>query len=122
MVGLPETLVSLYIDPAEPARDTLIAIGVKLVLLAAVFQFVDSTQINALALLRGVQDTTVPMWLASVSYWAIGLPASYLMAFTLGMRESGLWLGLTVGLGMAALTLGWRFVYVAGRITPRPAD
>jgi len=121
MVGMPETLVSLYIDPAEPARETLIVIGVKLVMLAAVFQFVDSTQINALALLRGVQDTTVPMWLASVSYWLIGLPASYFMAFTLGLRESGLWLGLTVGLGMAAITLGWRFVYVAKRIVPRAA-
>lgn len=117
MVGMPETLVSLFIDPQEPARDALLALAVKLLFLGALFQFVDSAQINALALLRGVQDTNVPMWLASVSYWVIGLPASYLMAFTFGLRESGLWLGLTVGLGMAALTLGWRFVMVSGRIS-----
>ena len=80
-----------------------------LILLAALFQFVDSAQIVALSLLRGVQDTTIPMWLAALSYWAIGIPASYVMAFTLGWAEVGLWLGLTVGLAAASLTLGMRF-------------
>ncbi len=116
MVSIPEALVSAFIDPTDPARDQILEVGVKLVLLAALFQFVDSTQINALALLRGVQDTTVPMWLASVSYWLIGMPVSYLLAFTLGLGEAGLWLGLTVGLGMAAFTLGGRFLLVLRRI------
>jgi len=49
------------------------------------------------------------MWLAGVSYWVIGMPVSYLLAFTLDFGPNGLWLGLTVGLGCAALLLGWRF-------------
>ena len=108
-VSVPELLASAFVDPSDPARDTIIEIGVMLILLAALFQFVDSAQIVALSLLRGVQDTTIPMWLAALSYWAIGMPASYVMAFTLGWAEVGLWLGLTVGLAAASLTLGMRF-------------
>jgi hypothetical protein len=59
--------------------------------------------------LRGVQDTRVPMWLAIVSYWVIGIPASYVMAFTFDWGPVGLWLGLTVGLGVAAALLSQRF-------------
>jgi MATE family multidrug resistance protein len=109
MVTLPGQMVALFVDPDEPARATILSIGTTLVLLSALFQFVDATQIVALALLRGVQDTAVPMWLASVSYWMIGLPASYVMAFVLGWAEVGIWLGLTVGLGAASVGLMTRF-------------
>lgn len=108
-LSMPATLVGLFVDPAEPAREALIGIGVTLLMLSALFQFVDSAQIVALSLLRGVQDTTVPMWLASVSYWLIGLPASYVMAFVFDWQQVGIWLGLTVGLGAAAISLMWRF-------------
>jgi MATE family multidrug resistance protein len=63
----------------------------------------------ALGLLAGVQDTKVPMVLASVSYWLIGIPASYALAFPLGFGPVGLWLGLVVGLAMAAISLMARF-------------
>jgi len=114
---IPEALISLFIDPSEPARGALLSIGATLVMLAALFQFVDSTQIIALSLLRGVQDTNVPMWLAAVSYWIIGLPASYVMAFVLGWGPVGLWLGLVVGLGAASTLLMWRFWGRSVRIT-----
>lgn len=108
-LALPETLVGLFVDPSEPQRVALITIAAKLLMFAALFQFVDAGQIIALSLLRGVQDTAVPMWLATISYWMIGLPAGYVLAFVLGLNEVGLWLGLCIGLGMAALTLMWRF-------------
>jgi MATE family multidrug resistance protein len=108
-VAFPAQLVALFVDPAEPQRAALIAVGSTLVLLAALFQFADATQVVALSLLRGVQDTRVPMVIAAVSYWLIGIPASYAMAFLLGWREVGLWLGLTVGLAVTAALLMWRF-------------
>jgi len=106
---MPGALVSLFIDPSDPARDAVLGLGIVLVMLSALFQFVDAAQIVALSVLRGVQDTRVPMWLAIVSYWVIGIPSSYLMAFTLGWGPEGLWLGLTVGLGVAAVLLSQRF-------------
>ncbi len=106
---LPEVLVSAFIDPDEPQRDALLRIGVALVAVAALFQAVDALQVMALGLLRGVQDTAVPMVMAVVSYWIIGLPCSYVLAFTLGMGPVGLWLGLVVGLTVAGVLMSWRF-------------
>lgn len=117
---IPDALVGLFVDPSDPDRATLIRIGAALVMVAALFQLVDGLQVLALGLLRGVQDTTVPMIMATVSYWIIGLPASYVLAFPLGLGAVGLWLGLVIGLGLAALTLLWRFWGRSVRITPRP--
>jgi len=77
--------------------------------LAALFQVADAVQVMALGLLRGVRDTKVPMILAAVSYWLIGIPASYVLAFELGWGGEGLWLGLVVGLSLAAILLMRRF-------------
>ena len=106
---IPEFLISAFIDPDEPQRDQLLAIGVSLLAMAALFQVVDAAQVMALGLLRGLQDTAVPMIMATVSYWVIGLPVSYYLAFTVGLEGVGLWLGLVVGLTVAAITMMWRF-------------
>ncbi len=87
-------------------------------MVAALFQLVDGLQVLALGLLRGVQDTTVPMVMATISYWVIGLPVSYLLAFTFGFGAVGLWLGLVIGLAVAAALLLWRFWGRSVKITP----
>lgn len=115
-VAVPGMLVGLFIDPAEPLRAELIGVGATLMLLAALFQFADAGQVVALSLLRGVQDTRVPMALAAVSYWVIGVPASYVLAFPLGLGAVGLWFGLTLGLAAAAGSLMTRFWGRAVRI------
>lgn len=117
-VLFPEVLVSLFIDPEEPERAALLRVGGSLLIVAALFQLVDGLQVMALGLLRGVQDTTVPMIMASFSYWIIGLPASYLMGFPLGLGGIGVWLGLVIGLLLAAILLSWRFWTRSVRIGP----
>ncbi len=106
---MPDVLVSLFVDPTDPDRDALVRIGASLIVVAALFQLVDGLQVMALGLLRGVQDTAVPMVIATVSYWVIGMPVSYVLAFTLGWGGVGLWLGLVIGLAVAAVLLSWRF-------------
>ena len=106
---IPEPLIALFIDPSEPEKATLLRIGISLLAMAGLFQVVDAVQVLALGLLRGVQDTAVPMVIATISYWVVGLPISYLLAFTLGMGGVGIWLGLVVGLSVAAVLMMWRF-------------
>ena len=108
-LAMPETLVSVFIDPAEPERAMLLQVGASLVMIAALFQLVDGLQVMSLGLLRGVQDTTVPMVMATISYWVIGLPVSYVLAFPMGYGAVGLWFGLVIGLAVAAGLLSWRF-------------
>lgn len=105
----PEPLIDLFMQRDEPARAEILAVGVGLLALAALFQMVDGAQAIAIGLLRGVQDTTVPMILAGFSYWAVGIPVSYLLGFVVGLGGTGVWLGLLVGLGVAAILLNLRF-------------
>jgi MATE family multidrug resistance protein len=104
-----DQLVGFFVAPDDPLRDQVVTIGAKLLMFAALFQFADASQIVALSLLRGVQDTRVPMWLAAFAYWLVGIPMGWLLAFPMGLREVGLWLGLTVGLATAATLLMLRF-------------
>ena len=115
---MPATLISLFIDAGDPARDRLLAIGVTLLAIAALFNLMDGAQVIALGLLRGVQDTAVPMMLAAVSYWGVGIPVSYVLGVALGLGPAAVWLGLVVGLALAASLLMWRFWARVGRSLP----
>jgi len=118
----PEALLSLFIDPTDPARPELIAVGTTLLALAAVFQIFDGAQVLAMGLLRGIQDTTVPMVIAAVSYWCVGLPVAYLLGFGLDWAQVGVWLGLVISLVVASFLLLARFWARAPRpAAPRPA-
>ena len=88
--------------------------------MAALFQLVDGAQVIALGLLRGVQDTAMPMVMAAFSYWLVGLPVSYVLGFVLGLDGIGVWLGLVIGLAFAAVLLMWRFwTHGLGKVAPR---
>jgi MATE family multidrug resistance protein len=76
-LSLPEQMIGVFLDSAEPARDQILAIGVSLLAMAALFHVADSTQVIALGLLRGVQDARVPLIMAVISYWVVGIPAGY---------------------------------------------
>lgn len=106
---VPGLLVGAFVDPADPARPQILAVGAVLLVVAAVFQLADAAQVMALGLLRGVQDTRVPMFLATISYWIVGLPASYVLGFWVGLGGVGVWLGLVVGLALAGGLLLRRF-------------
>jgi MATE family multidrug resistance protein len=108
-VGTPEPLILLFMQEGEPARAEILAIGVGLMAMAALFQLVDGLQAVALGLLRGIQDTAVPMWMAAFSYWVVGMPCSYVLGFVLGWEGIGVWSGLVIGLGTASVLLNLRF-------------
>lgn len=106
---LPGPILSLFVDATKPEASRIVAYGSTLLALAALFQLADAMQVMALGLLRGIRDTRVPMWAAAMSYWVIGIPSSYVLAFKAGLGGVGLWLGLVIGLVIAAVTMMWRF-------------
>ena len=90
--------------------------------LAAAFQLFDGLQAAANGALRGLKDTRVPVLITLASYWGIGLPVAWLLAFGLGLGPDGLWWGLTAGLGMAALGLSLRFHYKSRKTLRRAQE
>lgn len=114
-LSLPGTLIGLFLDPASPDRAAVMAIGTGLLAAAALFQLADASQVMALGLLRGVQDTRVPMVIAGVSYWLVGMPLSYVLGFGIGWGGIGVWLGLAAGLAVAGILMMARFWRRHGR-------
>jgi MATE family multidrug resistance protein len=113
---VPHVIIALFLDEAKPESAAIIDFGVKLLAMAALFQMADAMQVMALGLLRAIKDTRVPMLAAMVSYWVIGVPVGYLLAFPFHMGGIGLWLGLTIGLAFAAVTMMWRFWHRIRRV------
>jgi len=90
-------------DPA------VIAVGARLLLVAAAFQLFDGLQTVSTGALRGAGNTRTPMIANFVAYWLIGLPAGYILCFRMGWGATGIWLGLCAGLMLigSALLFTW---------------
>lgn len=108
-LSVPGLLVGAFVDPSDPQRDQIVATGRTFLMLAALFQLADAVQVVHLGLLRGLQDTRIPMVMAAVAYWGVGMPAMLVLAFPLALGGAGVWLGLVMGLGVAAGLLMRRF-------------
>ncbi len=105
MALLPTTIAGWYSNDAA-----VIGLAAKLLLLAALFQFSDGVQVVANGALRGLKDTTMPMVVTTLAYWAIGMPVGYWLAFRSGYGARGMWMGLVAGLTAAAVLLTLRFL------------
>lgn len=108
-LAMPEPLIRLFLDAAKPEAAAVAAYAVPLLFIAACFQLADTAQAIGAANLRGLQDTRVPMIIAMIAYWPVGVALSWLLAFPLGFGGPGVWTGLAVGLAVAAVALNWRF-------------
>lgn len=99
-----DAVVALY------TRDLAVAgLAGSLLLYAAAFQFPDGIQVLSAGALRGLKDTQVPMWLAALSYWGLGMPLGAGLGLGLGWGPQGMWLGLILGLTAAAVLMASRF-------------
>lgn len=108
-LGAGELIVGAFLSPDDPERALIVPLGATLLMVAALFQLADGGQAMAMGLLRGIQDTKMPLVIAAVSYWLIGIPLSYALAFLAGFEGVGLWFGMVAGLSVAALALLVRF-------------
>lgn len=117
----PETFVSLFMSDSDANREAVEALGKQLLLIAAVFQVVDGTQIIAMGALRGLQDTHIPFIIGTIGYWLTGLGSGYVFGFVLGWGATGLWWGVAMGLAAAALLLTWRFHQRSRQLVPATA-
>ncbi|HEV2134857.1 MAG TPA: MATE family efflux transporter [Terracidiphilus sp.] len=104
-ISAPRALIELYTrDPR------VMAVGPKLLAIAAAFQIFDGVQTVSTGALRGLGETRVPMLANLVGYWLMGLPLGLTLCFVVGWGIYGLWTGLTLALVVIALMLiaRWR--------------
>jgi len=105
LTTLPQWIVRLYMHDAA-----VIALGAILLRIAAVFELFDGLQVVACGAMRGLGDTRTPMLVHLAGYWAVGMPVTYGLCFSLGWGAPGIWVGLSAALVLigAALVVFWR--------------
>ena len=79
---------------------------------------VDGLQAIASHALRGLKDAVVPLVIAGIGYWLIGLGCGYVFGFRFGWGAPGLWGGVAIGLAFTGSLLAWRFEILAKRQLP----
>ncbi|MCV0385556.1 MAG: MATE family efflux transporter [Nitrobacter sp.] len=110
MMTAPRWLISAFVDINDAANADVIGLAVSFLTCAAVFQIADGAQVVGAGMLRGLQDTRVPMIYAGLGYWGFGMSLSLLFAFKLGFRGTGIWIGLASGLAVVAILMMSRWV------------
>jgi len=116
MLLAPHAIASIYLTDADPANAPVVALGVRLLAIAAFFQVFDGAQTIAAGALRGLKDTRVPMLAAAFGYWGVGFAVAWVLGFHFGYGVIGIWWGLALGLAAAALLLGVRLWRLMARL------
>lgn len=114
----PGMFASLFIDTSLPEAPAVLAYAIPLVMIAGLFQLMDTTQATMNGLLRGFKDTRIPMVLVLIAYWAIGLTLAWVLAFPAGLQGIGIWIGFLIGLGSAAIMLVLRYLRLLRGFNP----
>ena len=105
----PKTLIGLFIDTRLAENQGIVELAIHFLAFAALFQIADGAQAVSSGMLRGLHDTRVPMLLAAIGYWVLGVPIGVFLAFVVDLKGIGIWIGLATGLSIVAVLLTWRW-------------
>lgn len=110
MISIPRVLISGFVDIGNPINADVVALAVTFLAFAALFQIADGAQAVGSGMLRGLHDTKVPMIYGGIGYWGIGLTLGVVLAFPMGLKGPGIWIGLSTGLIVVAVLLLMRWL------------
>lgn len=103
-------IISLYSKDPE-----VMFLASLLLLYCAAYQLPDCLQAVSIGILRGFKDSRVIFIVTIVSYWIIGMPIGYSLAygiFTEPMAAQGFWIGFICALSAAFLFYALRLIYL----------
>ncbi len=122
MIAAPRLLISAFLDVNAPGNAAVVRHATSFLMLAALFQIADGAQTVGAGMLRGLHDARIPMLIALIGYWAVGLPLGASLAFSAGLGGIGIWIGLATGLGVVAVLMIRRWLYreALGLLPRRP--
>ena len=103
-------LASLFVKDA-----VVVEMAGRILVVVGLFQIVDGAQVICVGTLRGMSDVYVNLVVGFFAYWVIALPIGYLLAIPYGFGAVGMWSGLAIGLGIAAIFLCWRLAWLTRR-------
>ena len=109
---LRDTIAAVYTTDTS-----VIASASALLVILALYQFVDDTQTTAIGCLRGYKDVRIPMLMVLFAHWGIGIPVGSVLGYGLFGFEpsgvSGFWWGLIIGFGVSTTILNTRLAIIS---------
>ena len=109
-------IARFFFGQAVESAGGVIELAATLLMVGATFFVADGIQTVAAGALRGMNDTRIPLLFAVISYWLIGFPAAYGLAFRMELGAVGVWIGLSCGTAVYAVLLILRFRRLAARV------
>lgn len=114
-LGAPDLVTRAFLSHDDPGFAEVSALVGAVLFIAALFQIFDCLQGVASHILRGMRDTAMPLWIAGIGYWAVGLGLAYVMGFAFDGGVRGLWWGVAAGLVFTGSLLTLRFDWLSRR-------
>ena len=108
-VGVIIVLSQEYLFRAFNSDPGVLAAGLVILPLLALFQLLDAVQMAASGALQGAGDTVFPMVAVLASSWLVFVPLALLLSGPVGWGTQGAWLAGVVHLGLLATILTGRF-------------
>jgi MATE family multidrug resistance protein len=109
-------IARFFLGATSGSADATLELAATLLLVGATFFVTDGLQSIMAGSLRGMKDTRIPLMFAAVSYWLIGFPAAWGLAFPAHLGAVGVWIGLSLGTLVYATLLVLRFFRLAHRL------
>lgn len=94
----------------------VVTLASSLLLIAGIFQIADGLQLNAMGVLRGMEDVKFASYVTILGYWVLAIPLGYLMTLEWGLGPAGVWYGYLIGLSTVGLILYFRYRKMAERV------
>jgi MATE family multidrug resistance protein len=101
---LPDSLVGLFSTDPD-----VIALGVPLLTIGALYQLFDALSVLSDGALRGAGDTRWPFVVRCLASWLIFLPMAWLLAYRFELGLTGAWIGGVFSSATLAVVLYLRF-------------
>jgi len=87
----------------------LLPVAAPLIALAAFATLTNGLQTIVSNALNGLSDMKMPALIVVLAYWEIGIPAGVVFGFVMDLGVLGLWLGMLLGMSIAAIACLIRF-------------
>jgi len=103
----PSAVIRLFTQ-----ENSIAQISLSMLVFAPIFLLIDSAQVSVAQILRGFEDTKVPMLFQVFGYWCLGFPLGYSLGATDLWGQAygvyGYWAGFMVGITVSAILLNIR--------------
>lgn len=90
---IPKQLLGIFTDDPN-----VIAVGVKMLVVVAIFQVFDGSQVTLGGILRGMGESKLILVTTMIGHWFLGFPLGLYLAYHKHYQVLGFWIGLALGL------------------------